>query len=481
MKPLEIETFKPRLKVLNKEQAWAIHTAALEILEKTGFKMEHAGVRKMLVEAGCQVEKDDWLTMPAYLAEDAIRSAPRVINLYDQKGNKTMPLVEGNFFYGTGSDTIFTVDVKTGERRRTRLADTGNFATLVDALPNMHFSMSMGNPEDVPIEEIYVHVFAEMVKKSNKPICFIADSGKDIRKIYDIACAVAGGEKQFQKKPFLLNYSEAISPLKFPANVMEKLVFCAEKKIPICLPSGSNAGSGAPVTLSGAMALGIAENLVGLVVHQLAGKGSPFLFAPNVSTLDMKSTVVCYGCTEWSLTQAALADMRDEIYDIPIWSYAGATDSKLLDAQAGAEGMMSIMTSMLSRCNVIHDVGYIESGHTSLLEMVTMADELVGMSRFFTEGIPVNDESLALDVIERVAKGSNDSIFLADPHTFRNFRTAHFLPDLMDRARFEHWSRDGGKDLQSRCTEKTRKILSTHQVAPKPDDVLNEIEAIVQG
>ena len=327
----------------------------------------------------------------------------------------------------------------------------------------------------------YDHAQRTWFLNSNKPICFIADSGKDIRKIYDIACVVSGGEKEFQKKPFLLNYSEAISPLRFPANVMDKLVFCAEKKIPICLPSGSNAGSGAPVTLSGAMALGIAENLVGLVIHQLAGKGSPFLFAPNVSILDMKSAVVCYGCTEWSLTQAALADMRDEIYDIPIWAYAGATDSKLLDAQAGAEGMMSVMTSMLSRCNVIHDVGYIESGHTSSLEMLTMADELVAMSRFFTEGIQVNDESLALEAIERVAKGPDESIFLADPHTFKNFKTAHFFPELMDRARFEHWSRDGGKDLsQSRCAEKTRRILSTHQVDPKQDDVLNEIEAILR-
>ncbi|SLM28418.1 Trimethylamine:corrinoid methyltransferase (fragment) [Desulfamplus magnetovallimortis] len=318
-----------------------------------------------------------------------------------------------------------------------------------------------------------------MVKNSNKPICFIADSGKDIRQIYEIACAVAGGEKEFQKKPFLLNYSEAISPLRFPSNVMDKLLFCAEKKIPICLPSGCNAGSGAPVILSGAIALGLAENLVGLVIHQLAGKGSPYLFAPNVSILDMKSTVVSYGCTEWSLTQAALADMRDEIYDIPIWSYAGATDSKIIDAQAGAEGMMSIMTAMLSRCNVIHDVGYIESGHTSSMEMVTMADELVAMSRFFTEGLPVNEESLALNVIERVAKSENNAIFLADPHTFKNFKTAHLLPELMDRSRYDAWEQEGSKDLFTRCTEKTRKILSTHEVEPKSEDVLNKIEQIL--
>ncbi len=480
MKTLEIETFKPRLRVLNKKQAWAIHTAALEILEKTGFKMEHPDVLEMLADAGCKVENDGRVTMPAYLAEAAVKSAPREIALYDQKGNKSMPLVDGNFFYGTGSDTIFTIDVETGERRRTVLADTGNFAKLTDALPNMDFSMSMGNPADVPIEDIYVHAFAEMVRKSNKPISFIADSGKDIKKIYEIACLVAGGADELWKKPFILNYSEVISPLIFPKNVMEKLVFCAEKRIPICLPSGCNAGGGGPVTLAGAMALGIAENLAGLVIHQLAGKGAPFLFAPNVSVLDMKCSVISYGCTEWSLTQAAFADMRDEIYDLPIWAFAGATDSKILDAQAGAEGMLSIITAMLSRCNVIHDVGYIESGHTSSLEMLTMADELVAMSKYFTEGVAVNENTLALNVIDRVAKGPQGSMFLSEDHTFENFKSAHFLPELMNRARHELWEKSGSTDLYTRCNQKARKLLEEHQVEPKPDDVLQGIDRILQ-
>ena len=198
-----------------------------------------------------------------------------------------MPLAGGNPFYGTGSDATFTLDLESGKRRRVVLKDVANFAHLVDALENMSFAMSMGNPEDVPIEDIYVYVFAEMVKNTNKPIVFIADSGRDIAKIHRIACLVAGSEEELQRKPFLLNYSEAISPLRFPQNVMEKLLFCAQKRIPICFPSGSNAGGGAPVTLAGALALGIAENLVGLVVHQLAGKGSPFLFGPNVSAHTM--------------------------------------------------------------------------------------------------------------------------------------------------------------------------------------------------
>jgi trimethylamine---corrinoid protein Co-methyltransferase len=480
MKQPDVTTFRPRMRVLNEEQAWAIHYAALEILENTGFIMEHPQVKKMLLDAGCRIDGDGRMLMPARLAEDALQSAPRQITLYDQQGNRCMPLVDDKFYYGTGSDTIFTIDLTTGERRRTTLADSGNFAKLVDGLENMDFSMSMGNPEDVPIEEIYVHVFAEMVRNSNKPICFIADSGKDIAKIHQIAALVAGGEDELARKPFLLNYSEAISPLRYPQNVMEKLVFCARKRIPICLPSGCNAGGGGPTTLAGSMALGLAENLIGLAIHQLTNKGAPFLFAPNVSVLDMRHTVISYGATEWSLTQAALADMRDMIYKLPIWAFAGSTDSKTVDAQAGAEGMLSIITSMLSRCNFIHDVGYIESGHTSSLEMLTLADELVAMGRYFIDGLRIDDDTLALDVIDRVARGGqNGAIFISDPHTYEHFKTALFNPELCDRSRFEFWSNNGCKDMQQRCNAKARRILADHQVKPKSDAVIEGIQAIL--
>lgn len=482
MKQPDIHTFRPRMRVLSEPQAWAIHHAALEILENTGFVMEHPQVAELLLGAGCRKDSDGRMYMPARLAEAALQTAPRQITLYDQQGRRAMPLVDGNFYFGTGSDTIFTIDPETGERRRCVLKDSGNFAKLVDSLDNMDFSMSMGNPTDVPIEDIYVYVFAEMVQNSTKPICFIADRGEDIAKIHAIASQVAGGEDELAKRPFLLNYSEAISPLRYPKNVMEKLVFCARKRIPICLPSGCNAGGGGPVTLAGAMALGIAENLVGLVIHQLTQPGAPFLFAPNVSVLDMRHTVISYGCTEWSLTQAALADMRDMIYKLPIWSFAGATDSKVVDAQAGAEGMLSILTAMLSRCNFIHDVGYIESGHTSSLEMLVMADELIGMSRYFIEGLRVDEETLALDVIDRVARdGSSGGIFINNPHTFKHFRSAHFHPELADRSRFEHWSGKGAEDMQQRCNRKVRQLLAEHEVAAKPKAVREGIEAILLG
>ncbi len=481
MERSEIPTFQPRLRVLNREQALAIHGAALEILEKTGFKMEHPGALEMLADKGCKISDGDWVRMPPHVVEEALKTAPKQISLYDQKGAKAMDLTGENSFYGTGSDATFTQDLETGERRRAVLKDVSNFATLVDGLENIDFAMSMANPEDAPIEDIYVYVFAEMLRNTNKPIVFIADSGRDIAKIHAMACLVVGGEEELQGKPFILNYSEAISPLLFPENVMEKLIFCAQKKIPLCLPSGSNAGGGAPVTLAGAMALGIAENLAGLVVHQLAGKGSPFLFGPNVSALDMKSSVVCYGCPEWSLTQAALADMRDEIYGLPIWAFAGASDAKVMDAQAGAEAMFSILTALLSRANLIHDVGFMEYGSTSSLEMITMANELIAMSRFYVQGIPVNDGTLALEAIERVGRGGPGSIFLMDDHTYDHFMEALFIPKLLDRSRYDAWKNEGAIDLYRRCSMEAKRILSEHEVDSKPDAVLKEIEQILKS
>jgi trimethylamine--corrinoid protein Co-methyltransferase len=150
-----------------------------------------------------------------------------------------------------------------------------------------------------------------------------------------------------------------------------------------------------------------------------------------------------------------------------------------MDAQAGAEAMFSILTAMQSRCNVIHDVGYLEFGTTSSLEMLVMADELVAMGRSFTEGLPVNEDTLALDAIDRVALGGEQSIFLTDDHTMQHFREAHFHPQLLDRSRYESWKDAGAADLYDSCNAEAKNILSNHILESKPADVLSDIENIL--
>jgi trimethylamine--corrinoid protein Co-methyltransferase len=109
-----------------------------------------------------------------------------------------------------------------------------------------------------------------------------------------------------------------------------------------------------------------------------------------------------------------------------------------------------------------------------------MTDELMAMSRFFTEGLSIDEDTLALDVIDRVALGGEQSIFLTDDHTLKQFRQAHFHPRLLNRHRYDAWKDAGAADLYERCNAEAKKILSEHEVAPKPAGVLTEIENILE-
>jgi trimethylamine--corrinoid protein Co-methyltransferase len=217
--------------------------------------------------------------------------------------------------------------------------------------------------------------------------------------------------------------------------------------------------------LAGAIALGNAECLLGLIITQLINPGAPFLYGMNTAALDMKSTIVSYGSPEWSMGMGAWCELA-RYYNLPVWGYGGATDSKVVDTQAGIEATFSIMNAFLTRCTLVHDVAYIEYGSTSSMEMLVIADEIISMTRFWMDGVKVDQNTLALDVIHRANPGAG---FLADDHTMDNFRTSQWHPDLMDRKRYESWQKSGSKDMFTRANERARKLLAEHQVPPLPD------------
>jgi len=316
-----------------------------------------------------------------------------------------------------------------------------------------------------------------MMAGSSKPIVFTAYDETDIADIYRMAVAVAGSEEALEADPFIIHYAEPITPLIHSPIGLGKLLFCAERRIPVAYVSGMTAGGSAPVTLAGACALANAECLSGLVIHQLAAPGAPFIYGANVSVLDMRTLACVYGGPEFSLTNAALADMA-RWYRLPVWGLAGASDAKVVDAQAGLEAMCSISTAILSRGNLVHDVGYIESGLTSSVEMITIADEIISMLRILFRGIPVDADHLALDVIDEVGPGGH---FMVTDHTRHFFQTEHFLPRLLDRSNFQRWSQAGSTDLADRANARVREILASHQPAPLPDKAKSVIEKVLSS
>ena len=469
-----VPTNMPAVEMLSQEQIREIHYASLDILRDVGVKMQDPKGRKILLEAGAW-ESEGRMKIPENLVTDAIDSAPSRIPMYTRDGQLSMPLALGNVFFGSGSDTIYTIDLDSRKRRRATTQDVEIFARLSDALDNIDFVMSMSNPADVPPDDLYLHSFIRMLRGTVKPNVYTAKDIHDMRDIYRIAAAVAGGEEALREKPFFLQYAEPISPLFIIEESLQKVIFCAEKGVPVAYIPSTNPGGGGPVTVAGAVALGNAESLLGLIITQLIRPGTPFLYGMNTATLDMKSTIVSYGGPEWSLGMAANASLARH-YNLPVWGYGGATDSKVVDAQAGIEAAFSIMSAFLSRVTLVHDVGYIEYGSTSSLEMLVIADEIIDMTRKFMGGVPVDRETLALEAIKRTEPGGG---FIADKHTFKHFKSAQWFPKIFNRQNYDDWKAEGEQSLHQQANTRVKSLLDEHQVPPLPEEAETVIQEIL--
>jgi len=471
---IPIPTLKPMVRMISDEQVRELHYATLEILSQTGVKMGDPQGRELLLAAGAW-ESNGRIKIPEYMVNDAIDKAPSRIPMHNRLGELTMPLELGKVFFGPGSDTTFTLDVETGERRRAVAQDVEDIARLGDALDNIDFIMSMGNPSDVPADDLYIHSFIRMLRGSVKPNVYTAQNRKDMEDIHRIAAAVMGGEQALREKPILLHYAEPISPLYIIEESLQKHIFCAEKGIPAAYIPSPNTGGGGPITVAGAVALGNAECLLGLIITQLVNPGAPFLYGMNTAALDMKTTIVSYGSPDWSLGMGAWTELA-RFYNLPVWGYGGATDSKVVDAQAGVEATFSILNAYMSQVTLVHDVAYIEYGSTSSMEMLVIADEIIRMTRFLMGGLPVNRETLALEAIARVEPGEG---FLADDHTMDNFRSAQWMPSLIDRNQYDVWQAAGSKDMFTRANERAKQILAEHEVPPLPEEAEKRIAEVL--
>jgi trimethylamine--corrinoid protein Co-methyltransferase len=233
-------------------------------------------------------------------------------------------------------------------------------------------------------------------------------------------------------------------------------------------------GGTGPITMASGLAMALAEILSGLVVHQLQQPGAPFVVGCGLHHLDMRSAQICYGSPEFQLTKAAIAQVG-RWYGLPTWGYAGCTDAKTLDEQAAAEAMLSILMAKLSGANLIHDVGYVESGLTSSFELIVLSDELVALADTLMKGIAISDETLMLDEIHNVGPGGH---FMDTDQTLKRFRD-FWYPGLLDRSRREAWLAEGKTTLGQRLNTRVKEIIGEHRAKPLDAEVRDRIWEIV--
>jgi len=462
--------------MLSDDQCEEIFYSALKVMERTGAKIYDENALKLLKDAGAWATDGNTAHIPSALAKESLNTAPSRITVYDRSGKPAMFLEDHKIYFGTGSDCPFLLDSFTGERRKFTRKDVADAARIADFLPNIDFFMSMGLTSDVPAQTYDRHQFAAMLTHTTKPLVVTAMDAEGLMDISAMCDLVTEGEDTFRQRPFMVLYDEPSSPLLHSRNALRKLMLAAERGIPIIYTPCPIGGATATVTFAGLLVTTCAEFLTGLVLAQQVRKGAPIIIGGVVSIMDMATTIYSYGAPELSLLSAALTDLAHYL-NLPTFSTAGCSDAAVVDQQAAIEATMSILTAALSGANLIHDVGFLEAAMTGSYDMVVMSDEIIGMVKQISGGMPVNEDTLAVEVIHSVGPGGH---FLSTTHTLEHFRKTLWFPTLMNRKRYETWAKEGGQTMGDRIREKVRTILAEHRISPLPEEVQKGIEAILR-
>jgi len=470
-----IEKRSVSFRILTDDQIVEIRRTAFEVMSKVGFKVYHEGARKMLKQAGALVD-DEIVKVPEHIVAECLSTTPKGWTIYDREGKRAMEVEGRKSYYGTSTASPRTKDALTGEIHPTGVADIAIGAKVADALENIDWVMPMGSAQDVPPTAADVYEFEAVVTNTTKPIVFLGYTPRGVELVFEMAAEVAGGIDNLRQRPFLIFYPEPISPLVFPADVIDRLFVCADLALPQIQGPTMQFGATAPVTLAGAIAQGTAEALMCLVLAQLRKPGCPCSLGCNFGLFDMNAGLLSIAAPEMSLALGAQAEVAQS-FGLPSWGLAGATDSKALDAQAGSESAFSILAQGLSGLNLIHDVGYMDNGMVCSTAQLILGNENIGMAKRFIRGIEVNQETLARELIEKVGPGGH---FLDQNHTYDHFRNELWVPGLMTRSAYEDWQDQGAKDLATRIQEKLEDIVKNHAAPSLPDKTVAALKAIRQ-
>lgn len=468
------QQLSPQLRWFSEGQLEEIHSATLDVLEQAGVRVDHGESVKLLKDAGCLV-KDNIVKIPGCLIEEAIKVAPSKINIYNREGRPAMSLEKNRTYYGTGSDLPFQIDLESGIRRSSVKQDIINTARVIDKLPNFDFAMSYAIPGDVTAAKGDLHQFAALVLNCDKPIIFTSFNEKNIRVIIEMAATASGSLDKLQSRPFIILYTEPISPLVHTNDGVAKMFACIEHNIPVIYTPGVVAGGTCPVTKAGTIVQMNAESLSGLLIAQLKKKGSPVIIGGGATPMDMQTTATLYGSPDAAMNYCAMTELA-QLYKLPNFTEAGCCNAPLPDAQAGMEASVGLLLNQLCGANLVHDVGYLDGGKTGSLPFLAICDDFISAARYIGAGTVINNDTIGVDTIVGVGPGGH---YLGEEHTIKHFRNEIWMPTVFNRMIYENWAESGSRDIFELAREKVRSILNNEPANVPAEEVAEKVNALI--
>jgi len=467
-----------QLKFLSKDQIYEIYLGALDILQDTGVRVRETSVSKTLKAAGCLID-GEIVKMPTYLVEETIRKAPSRFTLYGRGPNTKVRMEDRRVHFQPMIGRLNILDSETKKKRRTELQDVANLVKIADALPNYHLLHSgavMPHIEGVPDEVSHVYGYLASTKNSSKVIKGTCRGRNKAIDCIRMASVVAGGEQEMREKPNIFTTYNVISPLEHGREMLEGLVEYVKYGLPVDITSEPQMGATSPVTMAGTLVQQTAEVFSGIVIAQTLNPGTPVFFGTCGAAMDMRYGTIALGGIEGGLLNVAHAQIA-QFCQIPSRGTGANTNSKVLDFQAGYEKTMTLIMPALAGINMVFYPGTIEHAETISLESLVLDHEICSIVSRALKGITVNEDTLALDLIDKVKSGGT---FLRERHTIDYLETEHHALELTDRRKREDWEMKGSKELAEVAKDEVQRLLLEHRPLPLEQKVQGELLQIIK-
>ena len=447
---------------LSPEGIAAVHGVACELLAETGLSEAPASAVQLVEAAGGRVSDTDRLLFPRSLVELAINGLSRDFTLHGRAENTDLVLEQNKVYVGTGGASPQIFDMQSGRYRESSLSDLYDAARLVDTLTHVHFfSRPLVARDMADIRRLDVNTAYASLMGTEKHVFTSASNGQSVRDIATICYQLAGSKAAFLKRPFLtLNVNHAVPPMRFDSDAVEVLIEAVRCGIPLSVNTFGQLGASSPVTIAGCVAQTTAETLAGMVLAWLVDEQAKAVFGPRPMITDLRTGAMAGGCGEQAMLTAAATQMARH-YGLPSSTIAGATESKIPDAQSGYEKCLSVAQTVQAGANIVtQSCGAQASPMGISFEALVVDNDMLGCILRATNPVDINPETLSARNIGAVARGAGH--FLGEADTYARMHSDFLYPGIADRSVIDVWEAAGGHDIRHVAAAHAREVLKNH-------------------
>ncbi len=469
---------QPNITLLSDELVKQILDEAFQLLVTPGIKVQSPAAMRLLEDAGAQVNRDaEVAQIPEKMVYQALETAPHQFYLYDRNGNPKVNYGGSTVHFDPGSSGVHILDPDTNEHRPSVSGDLVSIIKLAEMLPQFDAQSTAVICNEIPksISDLYRLYLVLMY--SMKPIITGAFAIPTLEVMIDMLAIFAGSRTALAEKPQAVFDVCPSPPLIWSNFGAQNLIDLAHAGVPAQMVSMPLAGATAPVTLIGAVVQHAAECLSGITIHQLAKPGSPIVWGGAPAIFDMRRGTTPMGAVETAMIDASYAQIGKFI-GLPTHTYLCASDSKVVDAQAGLESGMSAVIGALAGINMISGAGMLDFLACFSLEKLVIDAEIVAMTKRLLSGVHTPTETLATAMFEGINfKGD----FLKQKVTRDLFSQEQYLPSkVLDRDSIRGWHQDGSLDTLERAKTQVVQLLAQYKQPSLPQEAIVELRKLVK-